>query len=378
MKIVIAPDSFKGSLNAVSVARAMETGVHKVDAGIRTQLIPMADGGEGTVEAIITALGGEIVPLKATGPLGNRIDSYYGILPDRTTAVIELAAASGLSLVSVGERNPSLTTSYGFGELIRQALDAGARKLILGIGGSATNDGGAGMIRALGAKLCDKDGKEIGQGGGCLAEISQIDIAGLDDRLSHTEILVACDVTNTLCGPQGASAVYGPQKGATPQMITQLDRNLYRFSKCINKSTGRQVREVPGAGAAGGVGAALIGLLNTNLLPGAQIIMDMIDMDRMLDGADLVLTGEGRTDKQTQYGKVPMAIALEAVKHHVPVVCLSGEITEDAESLYKFGFSGIYSIIEGPISLEEAMLNTKPLLERASERIVRLFNAGRV
>ncbi|UWG99084.1 glycerate kinase [Dehalobacter sp. DCM] len=376
MKVVIAPDSFKGSLNAIAVARAMEKGILQVDPTIQTRLIPMADGGEGTVDAVVTALGGSIVPVRVSGPSGIPVESFYGVLPDSKTAVIELAAASGLNLLSVAERNPLWTTSYGFGELIKKALDDGARKLILGIGGSATNDGGVGMARALGVKFLDRNAGEIAPGGGNLSELDRIDASGLDDRLTRTDIVVACDVTNPLCGPQGASAVYGPQKGATPEMVTRLDRNLCHYGECLARSTGHAVKDIPGAGAAGGVGAALMAFLGAKLLPGAQIIMDIAELDRVLDGANFVLTGEGRTDKQTQFGKVPMAIASKAVNHHIPVVCLSGAITEDAASLYAYGFSGIFSIVEGPISLDEAMQETAPLLERAAERILRLFLAG--
>jgi glycerate kinase len=377
MKIVVAPDAYKGCLNALSAARAIERGIRNVERDIAVKLIPMADGGEGTVEAMITALGGEIIPARVKGPLGETTDAFFGLLEDRTTAVIELAAAAGLNLIPANLRNPLLTTSYGVGELIRHALETGAKKLILGIGGSGTNDGGAGMATALGVRLLDRHGQEIRFGGGHLTEITDIDFSGFDPRLSDMEIMAACDVTNPLCGPQGASAVYGPQKGATPETVALLDKNLQHYAEIIQKSTGLQVRDIPGAGAAGGVGAALIAFLKANLQPGAQLIMRAADMDKVLNDADLVITGEGLTDHQTLFGKVPLAVAEKAVKHQVPVVCLSGGLTEDAQLLYKHGFSGVFSITEGPVSLADAIQNAEVLLERAAERILRLYLAGR-
>lgn len=377
MKVVIAPDSFKGCLNAQSVAKAMEQGIRRVDPNIVTKLIPMADGGEGTVEALITALGGELIRTRVTGPLREEVESYFGLLNDKRTAVIELAATAGLNLVPPELRNPLITTTYGFGELIRQALDAGAQKLILGIGGSCTNDGGAGMLEALGVKFLDNKGQNIGLGGGCLADLGKIDVSGLDPRLLNTEVIVACDVINPLCGPEGASAVYGPQKGATSEMVSMLDNNLSHYSDRIFECTGRQVKDIPKTGAAGGVGAGLIAFLNVRLEPGSQVIMDAAGMESVISDADLVITGEGLTDRQTQYGKVPFAVVREAAKYGVPVVCLSGGITEDARLLYNHGFSGVFSITEGPISLNEAIIKAEALLERAAERILRLFLAGR-
>ncbi len=376
MKIVVAPDSFKGSLSALKVSRAMERGIRKVNPKINVCLLPMADGGEGTVEALVTALGGEIIPTVVTGPLGDPVNSFFGLLGDGTTAVIEMAAASGLPLVPAGRRNPLVTTSCGTGQLIRFALERGASQLIIGIGGSATNDGGAGMVQALGARLLDAEGRELAYGGGNLDLLHSIDMNGLDSRLRESRIRVACDVTNPLCGPKGASAVFGPQKGATAEMVAVLDKNLNHYADVLEAATGKKVREMEGAGAAGGLGAALLAIFNADLLPGSRIVLDAGKADRLMEGADLVITGEGRTDSQTLYGKVPAGVAELAAKHHVPVVCISGGLTPDAVELYQHGFSGLFSITEGPISLEQAMTEAEPLVERAAERVARMFLAG--
>ncbi len=377
MKVVIAPDSFKGSLNALEVAKAIERGIHRVSQGIITHLVPMADGGEGTVAALVAAAGGEIIPAGVTGPLGGPVESYFGILGDRETAVIEMAAASGLPLVPINERNPLYTTTYGTGELIKRALDRGIKKIIIGIGGSATNDGGTGMASALGIRFLDVDGIELPPGGGHLDRLYSIDVSGLDPRLQGADIRVACDVTNPLCGPKGASAIYGPQKGATPEMVARLDKNLAHYAEVAAGVTGMDVREMPGAGAAGGLGFGLVALLGAKLMPGVQIVLDAAKIDDLVHYADLVVTGEGQTDRQTLFGKAPAGVAAVANKYDIPVVCLSGGLAPGAEELYEHGFSGLFSITEGPIGLEQAMSEAGPLLERAAERIIRLFLAGR-
>ncbi len=377
MKIVIAPDSFKGSLSSARVAQAIEKGIHKADENIITKLVPVADGGEGTVEAFLTAIGGRLILSTVTGPLGKPVKSFFGLLEDGETAVIEMAAASGLPLLKEDERNPLLTTTFGTGELIRLALDKGARKFIIGIGGSATNDGGVGMAAALGVRFLDRQGRNLQFGGGFLHELSSINMEGIDPRVYHSEFKVACDVDNPLCGPNGASVVYGPQKGATPEMVERLDNNLAHFAKMVTVATGLEVKDIPGAGAAGGLGAGLMAFLGAKLLPGVQIVLETVKFNELIHDADLVITGEGKTDEQTLNGKTPAGIAKVAQKYGVPVICLSGGLSAGAEELYKHGFVGLFSIVEGPISLAEAIDNTEALLERAAERIMRLYLAAR-
>ncbi len=377
MNIVIAPDSFKGSLNALAVATALEQGVRRVDPLIRTNLVPMADGGEGTVAALVKAVGGKVIAQRVTGPLGEPVDGYFGLLGDGETGVIEMAAASGLPLLPKERRNPLFTTTYGTGELIKAALDHGARRLIIGIGGSATNDGGAGMAAALGIKLLDSSGKDIPFGGGSLHRLQLIDVSGLDSRIAATDIRVACDVSNPLCGPNGASAVYGPQKGATPEMVELLDKNLEYYAELVARTTGKQVKNSPGAGAAGGLGAGLVAFLGAHLQPGVEIVLHAAKMEELIRDADLVITGEGQTDRQTLYGKAPAGVAGVAQKYDVPVVCISGSLAGGAEELYNRGFAGLFSITDGPMSLDQAMNQAPQLLERAAESVVRLFLAGR-
>ncbi len=376
MKIVVAPDSFKGSLSAIEVAKAIQRGVQRASRDISVRLVPMADGGEGTIEALLTSFGGSLIKTKVTGPLGELIEAEFAILNDEETIVLEMSTASGLTLVQPDQRNPLKTTSFGTGELIKAALDMGRNKLIIGIGGSATNDGGAGMATALGVRFLDQAGNDLAPGGGNLDKLVAIDWEGLEPRLKQTEIRVACDVTNPLCGTCGASAVYGPQKGATPEMVSRLDRNLAHYADILAKSVGKDVRDIPGSGAAGGLGAALLAFLDAKLQPGIDIISEAINLDEEIRDADLVITGEGRTDAQTEYGKVPLGIAQRAKKFGVPVVCLSGGLTYEAESLYDYGITSLFSIVQGPISLADAMRDAEPLLERAAERIVRLFIAG--
>jgi glycerate 2-kinase len=377
MKVVIAPDSFKGSLGALAVATSIERGIHRVDATIQTHLVPMADGGEGTVAALVAAAGGEIISHRVTGPLGESVEGYFGILADGETGIIEMAAASGLPLVPHHQRNPLVTTTFGTGELIKAALDNGAKRLIIGIGGSATNDGGAGMAAALGIKFLDNSGHELPHGGGNLHLLHSVDLTGLDLRILSTDIRIACDVTNPLCGPKGASAVYGPQKGATRDMVEILDNNLNHYADLVEKSTGKQVKDIPGAGAAGGLGAGLLAFLNAKLQPGVEIVLAAANMDVLLQDADLVITGEGQTDRQTLFGKAPTGVAEVARRHGVPIVCISGSLALGAEELYNLGFAGLFSITEGPISLDEAMNEAPQLLERAAERVIRLYLTGR-
>ena len=339
--------------------------------------IPIADGGEGTVEALVTATGGRLCQTDVAGPLENRITALWGILGDGKTAVIEMAAASGLPLVPMSQRNPRITTTYGTGELILAALDAGLRKIIIGIGGSATNDGGTGMARALGVRFTDHDGKELTEGGAALARLKQIDLTGLDPRLLETELTVACDVDNPLCGPRGASAVFGPQKGATPDLVKELDSALAHYSVIAQEATGRQVAELSGAGAAGGLGAGLMFFTPAKLKPGVGIVLDAVGFAEIVKAADFVITGEGRTDFQTAFGKAPVGVAKVAKQFNVPVFCLSGGLGEGADDVLAQGIDAVMSICEGPMSLEECMKTGSSLIESGSARLCRIIKAVR-
>ena len=384
MKVIVAPDSFKGSLSSPEAARAIKDGIltaaerRGIEAHVRT--VPMADGGEGTVDAILAAAGGRLVSRQVMDPLGRKTHASFGLLSDSDrTAVIELAAASGLNLINSEERNPLLTTTYGTGELIRAALDEGSRKIIIGIGGSATNDGGAGLAQALGARLLDSGGQEIRLGGAALGRLARIDLAGLDPRLKLAEVVVASDVRNVLYGPNGAAAVYGPQKGASPEMVATLDRNLQHFAGIVERDLGIVVADLPGAGAAGGAGAGLVALLGARLQSGIDIIMDLAHLDEMLPDADLLITGEGATDFQTAFGKVPFGLAQVAKPYGVPVFCISGSLGKEYQSLYDHGITAFFSIINRPMMLEEAMQHTSALalLTAAAENTCGAFLAGK-
>ena len=355
MKIVIAPDSYKESLTALEVAIEIEAGFRAVFPDAEYIKLPMADGGEGTVAAMVAATAGTLVEVDVTGPLGEPVKACYGLTGDRKTAIIEMAAASGLALVAPGLRNPLKTTSYGTGELIRAALDAGVCYLIIGIGGSATNDGGAGMLQALGVKLLDNFGLEIVFGGGSLANLERIDISGLDPRLKTCRIEAACDVNNPLTGPQGASVVFGPQKGATPEMVTVLDANLARYAGLINRDLDLQVDSVPGAGAAGGMGAALLAFLGARLRPGIEIVMEAVGLEAHLRDADLVITGEGRIDSQTIHGKTPIGVARLAKRYGRPVIGIAGCLAVDAHVVHEQGIDAIFSVLSQVGNMEEAM-----------------------
>lgn len=372
MKIVVAPDSFKGSLTALQVTDAIERGIKKVDSNIEIVKVPVADGGEGTVEALLTAVGGKLIETKVKDPLLKDITASYAILANNQTAVIEMATASGLVLVPKEKRNPWYTTTYGTGQLFIDALDKGCRKFIIGLGGSATNDGGSGFLKALGIRFLNKRGQDTGYGGQSLVPIHTIDISKLDKRIQECEIIVACDVTNPLCGPHGASAVYGPQKGADPEMVNTLDKALYAYGKLLEKAFGIPVLEVPGSGAAGGFGAALISL-GAKLNPGIDIITKVAELEKKLIGADLVITGEGSIDFQTAFGKTPSGVAELAKKFNIPVIALTGNIGERVEELYDKGFDSIFAICDGPMSLDESMSKAEKLLIETSERIIRLI-----
>ncbi len=380
MKIVVAPDSFKESLSAVLVAEAIERGVRRAAPDCRVEKIPVADGGEGTVEVLVGATGGGFVKETVTGPLGGAVVASYGILGHRSpkTAVIEMAAASGLPLVPSEKRNPLLATTYGTGELIRSALDRGAREIVIGIGGSATVDGGAGMAQALGARLLDSEGRDLPFGGGALGQLTRIDMSRLDTRIASTKIEVACDVQNPLAGETGAAHVYGPQKGATPEMVLALDANLAHFAEIVARDLGVRIADMPGAGAAGGLGGGLVAFLGAHLRPGFDIVADIVRLDERLCGADLVITGEGRMDGQSIFGKAPVGVAGRAKKSGVPVVAIVGSLGEGWEKVLDHGIDACFSITQGPMSLAEAIARAPILIERTAEQVVRLFLAKRV
>lgn len=363
MKIVIAPDSYKESLTAMEVATAIENGFKQVFPQANCIKLPMADGGEGTVQSLVDATGGEIVNALVTGPLGQTVEGFYGLLGEGTTAVIEMAAASGLHLVEPAQRNPLLTTTYGTGELIKAALDAGVTHIIVGIGGSATNDGGMGMAQALGARFIDSNGAELGFGGGALAQLASIDLSGLDPRLAAIKLEVACDVDNPLCGIKGASHVFGPQKGATPEMVAQLDANLAHYAQVIRQTNGKEVIGQAGAGAAGGLGAALLGLFDADLRPGINIVMDAVNLCEVVKDADLVITGEGRIDSQTIHGKTPVGVARTAKMYDLPVIGIAGSIAKDCHVVHDHGIDAVYSVVLGatdlPTALKEAAFNVE-------------------
>lgn len=378
MRIIIAPDSYKGSVSALGVAEAMERGVLHIFPNAEIVKIPIADGGEGTVDALVTATGGQKIYQQVQGPLGDPVEAYWGVLGDGETAIIEMAAASGLPLIPKERRDPRSASTYGTGELMKAVLDKGLRKMIIGIGGSATNDGGAGMAQALGARLLDSEGHELQLGGAALALLAAIDLAGLDERLTETSIMVACDVDNPLCGLRGASAVYGPQKGATSEIVSQLDEALANFASIAKQATGKDIAECAGSGAAGGLGAGLLFFTNARLRPGVEIVLETTGFSELAAKASLVITGEGRTDFQTAFGKAPVGVAKAAKQHGVPVVCLSGGLGDGADTVLMQGIDAIMSVVPGPMGLEECVVQGAELIEGAAVRLCRLLQVGKM
>jgi glycerate 2-kinase len=376
MKIVIAPDSFKESLSALQVAVEIETGFREVYPEATYVKLPVADGGEGTVEALVAATDGQIISVAVTGPLGEPVEAFYGLSGDGRTAVIEMAAASGLMLLDPARRNPLRTTTRGVGDLIRAALDAGARKFILGIGGSATNDGGAGMVQALGGRLLDQDGHDLGPGGGPLNTLCRIDVSGLDPRIAECRIEVACDVDNPLIGEKGASAVFGPQKGATPDMVRQLDANLAHYAATIQTDLGIAVADLPGGGAAGGLGAAMFAFLGAELRPGSAIVMNAVGLAEVIADADLVITGEGRIDSQTIHGKTPIGVAEVAKRHGKPVIAIAGCLSADAGVVHGHGIDAVFSVLSRPGSVEQALAEAADNVRIAARNIAAVLRLG--
>jgi glycerate kinase len=373
VKIAIAPNAFKGSLIASAAAVRIERGLRKALPGLSIVKIPMADGGDGTLLAIVEATGGRTVKCRVADPLDRRIPSTFGLTGDGMTAVIEMALASGLTLLTPDERNPLRTTSRGTGELIRAALDRRVQEIVIGIGGSATNDGGMGLARALGVKFFDAHNRELPDQGGALIGLARIDVAGLDPRLKHTTISVACDVDNPLCGPRGAARVYGPQKGATPAMVKQLEAGLKRLAGVIQKDLGVNVAQLPGAGAAGGLGAGLVAFLDARIRPGVDVVTHAIGLERKLAGCDLVITGEGRLDGQTAFGKAPAGVARIARKLGIPVIAICGSLGSDAGKVRSAGIAAFFSALEESVAEAELPRRGPGMLERCAEQVGHLL-----
>lgn len=377
MKVVIAPDSFKESLTAKQVCDAIQAGLARVWNDAKFVTIPVADGGEGTVQSLVDATHGRIVEVKVMGPQGKRVEAFYGMLGDNQTAVIEMAAASGLHHVPMSQRDPKLTTSFGTGELIRHALDQGVTKLIIGLGGSATNDAGVGMLAALGARFSNADGEPIQLTGGGLRELANIDVSELDPRLLSCDLLVACDVNNPLCGDKGASAVFGPQKGATAEDVQLLDGALQQFACLTQQVTGKTVLHSAGAGAAGGMGAALLAYTHAILRPGIEIVLDTVQLAHQVSDADLVITGEGRIDSQTVHGKTPMGVAKVARRFNVPVIALSGCTGDNYQAVYQCGIDAVFAAVPRAMTLEDALKESDFNLADLAENVARLWNLSK-
>jgi glycerate 2-kinase len=373
MKIVIAPDSFKGSLSAVEASISIERGVKKVFPHAEIVLKPMGDGGEGTMETLVAVTGGYKKSAHVTGPLGQKVDAEYGILGDGKTCVIEMASASGLSLIPKDKLNPLKTTTYGTGELVKQALDDGYHSFILAIGGSATNDGGAGMLQALGMRILDANQKQIGFGGGELANVESLDMSEFDSRIKSSEFMIASDVQNPLIGKHGASHVFGPQKGASSGDVLLLDSCMTNWANIVGKHTGVYLHNLPGAGAAGGIGGAFQAFFPSETRRGIDIVIEYSKLNEALVGADLVITGEGQVDFQTASGKVPMGVAQAAKSNNVPTVVIAGSIGKGIEELYQFGIVSVNSILNEPMTLIQAFEHASELLEGSSEQIIRTF-----
>lgn len=372
--IVLAPDSFKESMSAKEACMAMERGIKKVNSNIKCVHVPMADGGEGTMQSLVDATNGNIYSLEVIGPLGNKVKAQYGILGGGKIGILEMASASGIHLVPLDKRNPLITTTYGTGQLIKACLDKGVKKLLIGIGGSATNDGGAGVIQALGGRLLDKDGKELSFGGGELEKLHTIDLTDFDQRLRDISVEVACDVNNTLCGEKGASNVFGPQKGATKEMVNLLDNNLKHYANVIKEQIGKDVLDVVGAGAAGGLGAGLMAFFNGTLKKGIEMVIEYTGLENEIKEADMAWTGEGSIDFQTQYGKTPLGVATVAKKYDKPVIAFAGRVGEDIDILYEKGIDSIFGIIKDVTSIEEALEKGQENMEKTAENVIRLMS----
>ncbi len=373
MSFIIAPDKFKGSMSAFEAAESIARGIKAVLPESELFLLPLSDGGEGLIDSLTGKAESFIKKITVTGPLGKPVEARLGIIDQGSTAVIEMAAASGLLLVPEAERDPSMTTTYGTGELIKSALDQGCKKLIIGIGGSATNDGGAGMAQALGAELLDQSGRPLGFGGADLLRLDEINISNLDSRLPEVEVLAACDVDNPLTGPRGASFVYGPQKGASAAIAAKLDRALKKYARVIKKDLGLDVDNIPGSGAAGGLGAGLLAFLQAKLCPGIELVLDGLNLEQYLPNCDLLITGEGKLDAQSAYGKAPVGVARKAGDFYVPVIALAGSLEGNLDIFHREGINACFCIADGPLSLQESISRGSQLLETKTAELFRLW-----
>jgi glycerate 2-kinase len=375
MNILIAMDSLKGSLSSMEANKAVAEGFLHVNSDWRIQTVPVADGGEGTVEALVYATNGDFIEAVVTGPLGKPVQATYGILGNKVTAVIEVAEACGLPLLTKEQLNPLITTTYGVGELIKDAMEKGCSDFIIGLGGSATNDAGAGMLQALGYQFFNHDGALIGFGGAELKTIAKVDASNVSEKVKSANFHVACDVNNPLYGPNGAAFIYGPQKGAAPDIVEELDNGLRHFAGVTLEQAGVDLQQISGAGAAGGLGAAFAGFLNGKLESGVELVLEQTQLEKKLKGVDFVITGEGKLDGQTSMGKAPAGIAREAAKHSIPVIALAGDISEGSPSLYESGITAYFTIVSGPVTLEEAMRPEVTLenLRRTAEQIGRVW-----
>ena len=374
MNIVIAMDSWKGSLSSIEAATSVSEGIRDVIPDAAIQIVPLADGGEGTVEAVLAATGGNLQTVHVKDPLGRQIQASYGILPSGT-AVIEMAAASGLTLLSEEERNPFYTSTYGTGQLILDAIQKGCRDFIIGIGGSATNDGGAGMLQALGFSLLDTNGTHVIPGAIGLGSLAEIQTAQTEPLLTQCRFRIACDVTNPLCGTNGSSAVFGPQKGASPEQIIKMDMWLEHYARLAHNINPVINANTPGAGAAGGLGFAFLAFLNASLESGISLIMNTVNLEDTICTADWVITGEGQLDAQSAMGKTPSGVASLAKKHNVPVIALAGSITEEASLCNRYGIVAFFPVLEAPCSLQEAMdpQTAQQNIRRTASQIFRLI-----
>ncbi|OLN31970.1 glycerate kinase [Desulfosporosinus metallidurans] len=379
MRFVAAPDSFKGSLSAIEASLCIERGVKGIFPDAVVQKFPIADGGEGLVKTVIAAAGGNLIEVQVVGPIGQTVKAVCGILDDGETGLIEVASACGLPLVGPEQRNPEQTTSYGVGELILKLVDSGCRRIVVGLGGSATNDGGVGMASALGIRFLDSERQIVETNVGNLEYVSEIDLSGLDPRLAEVEIIGACDVDSPLCGPHGASAVFGPQKGATPEQVNHLDHLLQHLGTLLYQTTGRNIAEIPGAGAAGGLGAGLLGFLGARLVKGSALVLGLIGLDQVFasGGIDLVITGEGEINGQTVLGKAPIAVAELAKRYGLPIVAMTGSLGPGYTAVYQHGIDSVQCIVSRPMSLEEAMHNAASMLEDAVDQLIRTWQINR-
>lgn len=375
MKVVVAIDSLKGSLSSIKAGMAIRDGVLAAKPDAEVIVKPLADGGEGTTDALIEGMNGKRIDLTVTGPMGTPVNAYYGYLADCHTAVMEMASAAGITLVPAAEKNPLLATSYGVGEMMNDALQKGCRNFIIGIGGSATNDGGIGMLKALGVRFLDENGEDTGEGGQALARVAQIDVSGLNPLLKECHIQVACDVNNPLCGENGSTYVYGPQKGVTENMKKQLDEDMTHFAMVTSETLGNDYHDTPGAGAAGGLGFAFLSYIGATLTPGIKLILDAVRLEQELPNTDIVVTGEGCLDFQTAMGKAPVGVARLAKKYHAKVIAFAGSVTKEASACNKEGIDAFFPILRSVCTLEEAMdpANARANLTATVEQVFRLL-----